>query len=256
MKIPGGHEYEYRAISPTQIRVERTYQRDLDEKRVARIVKAWNPDYCNEPKLNYRDGKYFVFDGQHTIAAWVSIFGDKPITCKIYKGMTWLDEMNAFVTQNGISKDPTTNDKLKAQYNGRDPNVVAMVDGAARAGYLVDFEKGQARRRIVATSTLFKAYMMLGAMQYVEMLETICEAWDADPDALSSFVIGGMARFFHAYYGQFRSPDLAKALKKISPAAIIRNARNSTTSGTSKYAKEILKAYNKGRTAKRLDDVL
>ena len=224
---------------------------------MARIVGKFNADVFNEPKVNYRNGQYYVFNGQHSIVVWIAKFGDKPILCKVYKGMTWLEEVQAFIDQNGIAKDPTTNDKLRGLFNSKNPDVCAMVDCAAKAGYLVDFEQGQARNRIVATSTLFKSYMQLGIVPFTDMLCIIRDAWGfGDYDAVSSFIIGGMTRFYRAYEGKFRSADLTKALAKVSPAAIIRNARNSTTSGSAKYAREILKVYNRNRTTRRLDDVL
>ena len=60
MKIPDGHEFEYKQIRPCMINVDRTYQRDLDQNRVARIVKAFNPDVFNEPKVSYRNGQIMV----------------------------------------------------------------------------------------------------------------------------------------------------------------------------------------------------
>lgn len=44
------------------------YQRDYNDTRVKRIVKAFDKRIANKPKLSYRDKKYYVFDGQHTIA--------------------------------------------------------------------------------------------------------------------------------------------------------------------------------------------
>ena len=45
------------------------YQREFDERKVKRIVDNFDERIANEPKLSYRDGNYYVFDGQHTIAA-------------------------------------------------------------------------------------------------------------------------------------------------------------------------------------------
>ena len=108
-----------------------------------------------------------------SVAAWVAKFDDKPILAKVYKGMTWLEEMESFVLQNGISKDPTTNEKLRAQYNSKNPYVCNMVDCAERAGFLVDFGTGQRRNRISATSALFKSYMTLGAVGHLRFVEHI-----------------------------------------------------------------------------------
>ena len=38
-----------------------TYQRKLDKNKVRRIAAEFDERIANEPKLSYRDGKYFVF---------------------------------------------------------------------------------------------------------------------------------------------------------------------------------------------------
>ena len=45
------------------------YQRATDIKRVNEIAKNFDERIANEPKVSFRDGKYFVFDGQHTLLA-------------------------------------------------------------------------------------------------------------------------------------------------------------------------------------------
>ena len=103
MKYANGHEFEMRQLRPSQIRCDPLYQRELDIRRVDKIVKEFNGDTFNEPKVSYRDGVYWVFDGQHTIAAWRKYHNgeDKLINCKVFKGMTWIDECEAFIRQNG-----------------------------------------------------------------------------------------------------------------------------------------------------------
>ena len=60
---------EWRLVKPKEINIDPLYQRNLDEKRVAKMVKQYNPNLVNPPKVSFRDGKYWVFDGQHTIDA-------------------------------------------------------------------------------------------------------------------------------------------------------------------------------------------
>ena len=255
MRYPNGHEFEYKMLRPSQIRADPLYQRDLDTKRVDKIVKELNGDTFNEPKVSYRDGIYWVFDGQHTIAAWRQYHGeDKLVTCKVFKGMTWLDECESFVRQNGISKDPTTNEKLKAEYNARNPEVVDMKTKAELCGFTVDFSLSKSSTRIVATSTLFRAYKSLSGEAYLDMLTAIKEAWYGDIDAVSKYIISGMAIFYKNYYGNFERDDLVKSLKKVSPAEIIRNGKSFKRANT--YSLEILKAYNVRRSKNRLGNKL
>lgn len=255
MKYPNGHEFEHKWLRPSQVRADPLYQRELDLKRVDRIVKEFDGDIFNEPKVSYRGGVYWVFDGQHSIAAWRKITGDadKPIFCKVFKGMTWLEECEAFVKQNGIKADPTTNQKLRAQYNARHPQVVDMKARAELCGFVVDFSTSKTATRIICVSTLFRAYNTLGPDAYLDMLTAIRDSWFGDMDAVSRQIITGMMAFYKNYYGNFRQEDLVTSLKRVTPAEILRNGK-SFTSRTNTYGKEILKIYNIRRKANRLED--
>lgn len=253
MRYPKGHEFEYRALRPSQINVDPLYQRRLDTNRVDKIVREFNGDLFNEPKVSYRDGQFWVFNGQHSIAAWRKHFGgeDKPLACKVYKGMTWLDECEAFIAQNGISKDPTTNEKLSAAKEAHRPDVMAMVGGAELVGYIVNFKLGKTTpNTIVAVNSLFKAYHRLGNAAYVDMLTALRDAWYGDPDATCSQIINAMTLFYKTYGGNFKREDLVTSLKRISPAAIIRAGRE--IKSRNGFTREIVKCYNSKRR-NRLD---
>ena len=71
-----------------------TYQRALHPARVARIAKEFDERVANEPKISFRDGHYYVMDGQNTIAARKFLNGgeDLQIRCKVYFNMTEQEE--------------------------------------------------------------------------------------------------------------------------------------------------------------------
>lgn len=253
MIYPNGHEFEYKLLRPSDLKVDPLYQRPLDMKRVEKISKEFNGDIFNEPKVSYRDGAYWIFNGQHSTAVWKKINGneDKPLTCKVYRGMTWLDECEAFIEQNGLDKDPTTNEKLKAAYNSNDPDVTDMVDKAGLCGYTVDFIVSKTPTRIIATSTLIRAYKTLGGEAFLDMMTAIRDAWYGDVDAISTQILSGMATFYKTYYGFFDRQALVDKLKKVKPAEIIREGKT-YTSRKNTYSQEICKIYNVKRR-NRLD---
>ena len=60
--------YKIETVDSSLLEVLREdYQKPLNEKRVAQIVAAFDENIANEPKVSYRDGHYYVFDGQHTV---------------------------------------------------------------------------------------------------------------------------------------------------------------------------------------------
>lgn len=81
------------------------YQRTLNANRVKRIAAEFDERIANAPKVSYRDGHYYVFDGQHTIAARKLLNNncDLNIVCKVYSGLTEQQEAMLFAQQTGIS---------------------------------------------------------------------------------------------------------------------------------------------------------
>ena len=66
------------------------YQRGVERKRVEPIARDFNEYIVNEPKVSFRNGRYYVMDGQHTIEGCILLNGgeDRPILCKVYTGLT------------------------------------------------------------------------------------------------------------------------------------------------------------------------
>lgn len=247
MKYWNGHEFEYRWLRPSLLMIDPLYQRNLDTARVDRIVKDFNGDVFNEPKVSFRDGKYWVFDGQHSVAAWRKLFNgeDKPIYCKVYKGMTWLDECGRFIDQDGYDKDPTVSDTLRAAYEARRPDVVGMVKGAELVGFKVNFKGAKNNKTIVSVGALHKAFCKLEPNDYVDMLTAIRDAWNFDPDSVCAPIVSAMALFYKTYGGNFKRVDLVNSLKRVLPYDIIRNGKSRREKNG--FAREIVKTYNTKR---------
>jgi hypothetical protein len=170
--------------------------------------------------------------------------------------MTWLDEVNLFLAQNGtLARAVNINDKLRAMMNAGDPDVSNMVKGAARVGFVIDFKGSKGDNKIVALSTLMKAYAALTPEEYIEYLTLIKKTWGGASDSLSREILQGTFIFCKTYKGMFNPKTFVNRLKKVSPYAIIRDGRASSSPGATKYARQILGWYN--RNAKdRLPDLL
>ena len=125
------HSYEYVMLYPEQIKKDPKYQREIDVARIKKITKNWDDDLVNAPKVSLREnGNYYVFNGQHTLAAWKKRYGNKMIQCKVYRGLTETEEKDLFVKQEGFSKAVGLVDKLRAEYNSGNDEVMDMKKGS------------------------------------------------------------------------------------------------------------------------------
>ena len=89
------------------LETDSSYQRKIDAARVERIVNSFDPRLANEVKVSFRDGKFYVFDGAHTLSALKRIHGEETfmVDCKVYYGLSYEDEAYLFALQSGESKD-------------------------------------------------------------------------------------------------------------------------------------------------------
>src|SRR5699024_11719604 len=91
MKLHNASAYQEMMINIELLEVPRgSYQRELNIHRVRKIAAAFDPRLLNPPKVSYRSGRYYVFDGQHTIAVLKLLNGGKDlmVRCIVYTGMT------------------------------------------------------------------------------------------------------------------------------------------------------------------------
>lgn len=241
---------EYKVLNTADILTDERYQRPINEAKIGRILKHYDENLVNPPKVSYRDGKYYVFDGQHTVAA-VRIHNegnDTDILCKVYRGLSFEQEVSLFIQQTGESSPVSVKEKLYARLSAGDNDVVEMDRAVKNAGLKISWKNnGQATGTIVAASALWSAYKRLGSVNFASMLEDMRDAWDGDPTSLRGEIITGMSRFYAAYTGDFKRDLLVKKLSKTAPELIIREGKLTgigVSTGTS-YAKAILAIYNK-----------
>ena len=97
------------------------YQRGVERKRVELIARDFNEYIVNEPKVSFRNGRYYVMDGQHTIEGCILLNGgeDRPILCKVYTGLTMEQEALLFAEQNGHAAPPVGGHQAARQGGGR-----------------------------------------------------------------------------------------------------------------------------------------
>ena len=108
--------YEYKRMPAAWLETDFSYQRKIDSARVDRIVNSFDPRLADEVKVSFRDGKFYVFDGAHTLSALKRIHGEDSfmVDCKVYYGLSYEDEAYLFALQSGESKGVAFNTRLRA----------------------------------------------------------------------------------------------------------------------------------------------
>ena len=121
------------------------YQRGVERKRVELIARDFNEYIVNEPKVGFRNGRYYVMDGQHTIEGCILLNSgeDRPILCKVYTGLTMEQEALLFAEQNGHAAPLSAGIKLRAKVVGGDAPSKAFVAATNRVGLSLNYDSMQ-----------------------------------------------------------------------------------------------------------------
>ena len=249
-------DYEYKELNTRNIFIDPLYQRDLDNTKVQKIIKNFNHRLLNPLKVSFRDGHYYVFDGQHTRAALIRMNNgqDCNVECKVYYGLTRLDEMELFILQNGESSPVSVAEKFRALWKNGDPDVSNMVRACERAGIICDFTRNRARNKCICYRTLFKYYKLLGTDNFIRMLSAIRETWNGDGESFSNEIVAGYGELFLMYGCLLDQKRLIRKLSSISCAEIVREGKIGLAPGGKKFARVILREYNRNLKNGGLED--
>ena len=224
------------------------YQRKFTDRRAHRIAKEFDEHIANAPKVSYRDGKYYVFDGQHTIGARKILNGANVlrILCKVYFGMTPEQEAALFAQQTGVSARLTAGAKLRAELYARNPSALAFKEATESVGLQIDYDQDRGKNRLGCVATARKLYSTIGPKRYMEAMSILARAWDGEPDSFRSENVTGIGTFVDLYHDQYDEERLLSQLGKVDPLAIYRGgqAAGLTLTGYKKYLYQVYTIYN------------
>ena len=181
--------YEYCHLDSGLLTPCAEYQRLLRTEKVSQIAENFSEYIANEPKVSFRDGRYYVFDGQNTVEARRTCNGGKNliIRCKVFYGLTKEDEATLFAIQTGISTYLTAGERLRANLVAENPDVCLFVGITSGAGVGFAYDGIRAPWKIYCIGTAYELYKQYGHGHYVEMLRIIGEAWKGNVDSNPAF---------------------------------------------------------------------
>ena len=248
--------YHIGNLKPSVLFTDSSYQREVRQDVVKKIVKHWNEKLVNPPKVSLRpDGSYFIFDGQHTVAAWMAVHGNEPISCRIYTGLTREEEKDLFVLQNGVVSSVSNVAKLRAEYNLGNPDVNDMVKAASLLGLTVVFGTNASGNYIInCVDCLNTIYKKLGRDNYINVLTVVRNTWEGERDSLCRGIFGGVAFIYENYADKITNAKMIEALKRHTPDYYLREAKDLTGPLNRRVAKVMIKSYNFMKRTGRLPE--
>lgn len=251
-----------RDINTAEICIDSLGQRDVNRRRAQfrEIMNNFDPNLVQPVSVALIDGKYYCFDGQMTMKVLKARNRDQDlcVRCRVYESMTKLDCANMFIKQRGITSPVTLTDKIRVQANYGDQKALSFIKITEANGLNVSWTGNKCKNAVVAVSTLWAEYSAINNDElYAKYIRVLKGAWDGDPQSLVTQILKGLGLFLRTYRESAKEDVLIRQLAKKRPVDLIRDAQADRTSGSRKYAVQILLAYNFGmREENRLPQLL
>ena len=248
-----------RSVPLTMMKVTALAQRERNPAWVDHLTTNMDPEQLGAPVVSYRDGWYFIVDGQHRIEAYKNWSGDDwlnlALQCWVYEGLSEEVEAEMFLKLNDVLKVKAM-DKFKVGIQaGRD--VETDIDRIVRAcGCKVTSDKVEGGVR--AVGTLKRVYERNGPRALSRTLRIITSAYGTA--GLEAPVIDGVGLLCGRYNGLLEDD---KAVKQLSNAHggvhgllnAAENLRNSTGNPKGQcVAAAAVTIINRGRGGNKLPD--
>lgn len=248
--------YTYKQLNSSILCSEPLYQRPVDFTRVKKIASEFNPSLVNPIKVSKRDDRYYIFDGQHTLAAlkMKNNNRDLNVECKVYTDLTLEDEAKLFSEQNGISSKVRINSKMKALYVAGDAKITEMRRLIMSQGIKFDFSNANGPYKIVACAAIYRIYNNTTSSDFKEILSIICGAWGGVSESFSKEILGGMYIFYTTFKKQIYKDKAISQFANVSPQLIVREGKVSNQGGDKRFARQLVIAYNKKLRGGRLPE--
>ena len=224
--IPAKEVEQHIACLPLERIVTEQYQRVLNMKNVAGIVKNFDPAKLGVLVVSYRaDGTYAVLDGQHRLTALRQL-GYDATNCIVLEGMTVQQEADYFRRQNENKQSLRINDTFNASLWAEDAESLRIKALMDKYG----FRHGKSGQPmcICAIGALQRILRRFGDRALELTLACIAATWPHDSTILRGEMLAGLGEFWRRYGEQLTVAQFEARMRKHLPLEMYQEARRRT----------------------------
>lgn len=252
-----GVTFEMSTIDTALLVSGQPYQRPVRERRLRELTQEWDPGLLDPLVVSYRDGTFYLVDGQHRVIIQRRMYGgDFNALCKLFHGLTYEAEAEL------CWKLDKANEKLNAAQStnalveaGCDPAIMEIQHLLLTNGFKWALGKRvPGEYEIAVVRAVTSAYHLLGSAAFDRMLRLMAGAWGGAPCSLKGGFISGMALFLKTYETELTDRTAIKRLSTVDPEEVIRRGKTdfSTNRAALRYARVLRQKYNSQRGGRKL----
>ena len=219
------------------------YQRKLSEGHIQKTVNEFDVYQINPVKVSRRDGKNYVFDGQHTveIVAQESESRETPVWCMVFDDLKYTTEAHIFADQKRHVKNLVPYETFKAHIEAGDEKQM-MIDATVRS-YGLFVSGSNQPNAVCAVSTLERIYDKYGRDILDKTLKLVVQTWEGETNSLSGNFLMGVARIIVAYGDLVKEEVFKESVGRVSVKQITRMAKERRP-GALGYSEAMMIQYN------------
>lgn len=257
-----GEKTEIISIPIYKLNTTYTSQRTLRNRRLAEnIASNFDKNLFQPIVVSYRDGKWYVIDGQHRLYGAKKRFGDNYLMeCQVIRGLTQQEESMYFVKLNDSSIPLQYADKAKGLFYAEDETMTTLANLCKKNGVelgITEDKRTTADSRITAIKALVVTYNKIGEEKTDRLIRLLNDTWDGAYAAFRQEMIKAVGYILNLYSRELDDNKFIKKLSKVNPADLIRMAKSDriTTAKTEAKIARIMvnNYYNKGKGATPLE---
>ena len=253
ISIPGTETdtpWEEMHLSLSELFSGQPYQRPVKDSVVDRLVREWDPRLLTPLVVSYRDGRYYLVDGQHRACCMRKMNDGEDVValCQVYNGLTYEQEAELYYkldrAKGHLRLSSATKALLESCSDSKITDIKKRIEGAGFI-WALDKPTGEAFE-IEATRTVINAYHLLGGASFSRMLSLLAKTWHGVPSSMKACIISGMALFVKTYETELNDTTFINRLSAIDPDEIIRRGKAdfSTNKAALRFARVIWDRYN------------
>lgn len=215
----------FEMINPREIVIDHNYQRPEKESLITQIAKDFDWASFGTVSCYRRNGMAYAVDGQQRLKAALSR-QDPPaeVPCIVFPEATVVQEAGTFLDIQINRKAVSPYEKHKAELVAKVPSALAIQRAVESVGFNIsggDYNPNS----VYAIRTLHYIYTLLGEEGVVQTLTQVRDAWSGDPTATRTQILKGVADIIAEKGDKYDRAAMTKALKRTTPADILRKAR-------------------------------
>lgn len=176
-------------IPLTELRLDDAYQR-AQQNTLKALSREWDVNKCETIQVSYRDGVFYITDGQHRYLAAIEN-GETHLVAEIRSGLTQEDEARLFVEQNKNVKPLSPYDTFNGNILIGDPVDTAISELCKKYNIVVSGAKGIKPPATLGSLSVARSVVKQNGSKAFDWILSIIKGanWTEETNAYGSFTI-------------------------------------------------------------------